>query len=323
MRRKILLTNHYEGVLYDLLNDGKDERFSIKMLDQVNKSELIKEIEDADYLLVSGKLEIDKDVIRCARKLKMVQRTGVGIDRIDLDTLKECDIPLYVNSGVNARSVAEYTIMLMLSCLRRQSVVFRQMNECVWKKQENGILSHELYGKKVGIVGMGNIGRRVAEILKAFQCHVLYYDKYRQNIDVEDELNIHFTDYNELIKESDIISLHCSYSSADGYIIKKEQIDQMKEGVIIINTARGKLIDENALFNGLSSHKIACCGLDTFEKEPLSTESPLREMDNVILSPHIAGLTYESYEVMIKNALSNIKDYNDGNLDRISHLRVV
>ncbi|MBQ6334458.1 MAG: 2-hydroxyacid dehydrogenase [Erysipelotrichaceae bacterium] len=322
MKKKILLTNRYEGELAALLRENVAGRFDLQMLEKVDRSELIKSIEDADYLLMSGKLEIDEEVIASAKKLKMIQRTGVGLDSIDLDVLKRHGIPLYVNKGVNAVSVAEYTLMLMLATLKNTYSVWPEMKDGKWNKQKNGIKTHELFGKTVGIIGMGNIGKRVAKMLNGFDCHIVYYDQFRQNEEIEKELHLTYLSLDELLRSSDIISLHCPYDKKTGKIITKQQIGLMKDGVILINTARGKLIDEKALTEALKSGKIAACGLDTFEEEPLKADSELRTLPNVLLSPHIAGLAYEAYERMFKEALHNIDLFDSGQIEQISNCLV-
>ena len=310
MKRKILLGNRYEGALYDLLRKVIADRFDFQMLDVVSQEDLAEKIKDADYLLSSGRLQIDESVLKYAEKLKMIQRTGVGLDCIDLDAVKNHGVPLYVNPGVNAQSVAEYTLMLMLMCLKNSIAVSGSMTKGEWKKQKFGISNHELYKKTVGIIGMGNIGKRVAKMLKSFDCEILYYDSFRLSKEDETKLGVRYCDLEVLFSSSDILSLHCPYDKKTGAIISAEQIKMMKDGVIIINTARGKLIKQEDLILALQSGKILFCGLDTYEEEPLCGDNELRKMNNVILSPHIAGLSYESYDRMFSGAIDNIVKFD-------------
>lgn len=319
MKRTILLTNRYDGKVYDMLVNAIDGRFRLLMPDKVDQNALEDIVSEADYLLASGKLPINRKLIEKATKLKMIQRTGVGLDKIDLDALAEFGIPLYVNQGVNSTSVAEYAVMLMLSILKNSAYISNQMRLGNWDKQKNGIRTHELAGKTVGIVGLGNIGKKVARMLSAFECKVLYYDKYRASSETEEKYSVEYCSFDEMLGRVDILSLHCPYNGE--YLIAAEQIAMIKDGIILINTARGGLIKEEDLIYGLKSGKIAFCGLDTFEEEPLSKDSELRKLDNVMLSPHVAGLSYESYERMLSEAIKNIWLFDSGNLKEIEEYR--
>ena len=323
MKKTILLTNRYDGIVLDMLNKAIDDRFILLMPEDVTKQELVKAAEYGDYFLSSGRLKIDEDVLRNSKKLKMIQRTGVGIDTIDLPLLKKYHIPLYVNRGVNSSSVAEYAVMLILSLLKKRYDITPQMKEGKWDKQKNGIQTHELAEKTVGIIGMGNIGRKVAMMLNGFGCRIIYYDQRRLSEKEENDLHITFTEPELLYRISDIITLHCAYDPSGTYLIKEEELALMKNGVFLVNTARGKLISEKALIAALNNGKVAACALDTFEQEPLPAEHEFRKMNNVILSPHIAGLSYESYQRMFDKAIDNIILFDEGKAEEILDCRVV
>lgn len=316
--RTILLTNHYESRLIDMLEQIIDGKFELKYLESISREELLEAVPSADYILSSGRLEIDDSVIDRASKLRMIQRTGVGVDRINTEALQKRGIPLYVNAGVNARSVAEYTVMLMLNCLKKNGFVSDNMRNGRWNKTADGIETQEIAEKIVGIVGMGNIGKIVAKMLHGFEAKVLYYSKTRKSTSEEREYHIQYADFEELLKKSDIITLHCPYNSETGCIISENEIRNMKPGVIIINTARGKLIDERAMIDAIKSGKIAGCGIDVFEDEPLPNESSLRHMREALISPHIAGLTIEAYERMFKMAIDNIYMFDKGEKEKIA-----
>lgn len=321
-KKKILLTNKYEGLPYDVLKNAIGEDFYLEMLDSVTQECLERQIADADYLLVSGRLKIDENSISKAEKLKMIQRTGVGLDNMNIDCFKQYGIPLYVNKGVNAQSVAEHTIMLILATLRRVCFVNNQLRDGIWKKQQTGLTTHELYGKTVGIIGMGSIGKLVAEKLQGFFVRILYFDDYRLPNEDEDRLNISFASKEELLKCSDIVSLHCSYNAEVGYVLSEKEFELMKDGSIIINTARGKLIDETALVKYLKNGKLIGCGIDTFEEEPMNFDSELLKFDDAILTSHIAGVTFEAFERMMRSGIDNIKSFDNGYLEDIQFLQV-
>jgi D-3-phosphoglycerate dehydrogenase len=282
------------------------------MLERVNKQCLIEMVGDADYLIASGRIEVDHSVLNAAKKLKMVQRTGVGLDSIDLAALKSRQIPLYVSAGINSTSVAEHTLYLMLAVLKQAPVVFNSMRTGQWKKQLLGTECHTLCGKTVGLVGMGSIGKIVARMLQAFHIKLCYYDVIRSDRGIEDEIHAEYLHVNELLSISDVVSLHCPLTPSTINLISTDTISLMKKTSILINTARGGLIEERALVHALESGLIAGAGLDTFEEEPLDTCSILRSMPNVVATPHIAGVSYEAFHDMMHSAFRNIQLFEHG-----------
>lgn len=319
---KILHTYRYTGTPWEILKSVVPDGFAIKTLDEPTYEQLLNEVVDADYLLVSGRLPVDKRVLDAAKKLKMIQRTGVGTEMLDLEEIKKRNIPVYVNAGVNARSVAEHTITLILACLKRLTIVDRQVRNGIWKKQETGTSCHELYGKKVGLVGMGAIGKLVAGYLNAFGAEVYYTDPFRLSSDDEQKLNVHYVAMMEnLLPMVDVLSLHCPLTKENEMMLNSDTLPLLRQGAILVNTARGKLIDEDALYDLLSDGHIAFAGLDVHYEEPMKKGDPLCTLDNVILSPHIAGLSYESFQTMMQEAVGNINDFERGDYKKIeSHL---
>lgn len=321
---KILHTARYTGLPWEILKSVVPESFEVKTLDELSYDCLVREAEDADYLLVSGRLPIDADVLSAAKHLKMIQRTGVGTEMLDLEAIKRHGIPLYVNAGVNAQSVAEHTLTLILSCLKRVPAIDKQVRNGIWKKQETGTSCHELYGKTVGLVGMGNIGRQVATYLNCFGAKVIYTDLYRINEEREFALGATYvSSFEEMLPLVDILSFHCPLTEDNKEILNAESISSMKEGAIVVNTARGKLINEDALYDALKSGKLASAGLDVHYEEPMKQNDPLCTLDNVILSPHIAGLSFETFHTMMKDAIDNIVAFEEGRLSEIENKKLV
>ena len=316
-RPTLLLTNHYEGKPLAILKAAVGDRFNLIILDKADQEELYEKAAMADYMLVSGRLSIDEKLVRKATRLKMIQRTGVGLDNQDLAFIKSRGIPLYVNRGVNAVSVAEHTVMLMLSTIKKSYKVNLQMRQGVWKKQQTGLSTHEIFGKTVGLVGMGSIGRLVAKMLAGFDVRILYYDKIPLGAEEEELLKVTYTDFDELLKQADILSLHASYDPKAGYLIAENEFEHMKPGAVLINTARGKLVKEKALLEALYSGRLSACGIDTFETEPPNGISPLADYDQALLSPHIAGVSYEAFSRMMSQAVNNISLYDAGDLEAI------
>lgn len=317
---KILLTNHYEGKPAEIIKSAVPDGFELEMLESVSQQELEGKVKEADYLLVSGRLKINRTVLGNAQNIKMIQRTGVGLDSIDLEYIRNHDVPFYVNKGVNAQSVAEHTILLMLASLRNLVEINENTKRGIWKKQAQGVCTHELCGKTVGLIGMGAIGRKVAGMLKAFGAEVLYNDVSKMKQEDENALGIKFSTREEIIEKSDIISLHCPLTDDTRHMINDRAVNKMKNGVILINTARGGLIDESALINGIKNGKIAGAGIDVYEKEPVDNSEVLN-LQNVITTPHIGGVTYDSFYQMMYQAMRNIEMFDKGQLQEIEQSR--
>jgi len=316
---KILHTYRYIGRPLEILHSVVPEGYTIKTLDTPTYEQLIKEAEDADYFLVSGRLPIDKGVLDAAKKLKMIQRTGVGTEMLDKEEIKQRGIPVYVNAGINARSVAEHTLALMLSCLKRIPAIDKQVRQGIWKKQETGTSCHELYGKTVGLVGMGAIGRQVAEYLHVFGAKILYTDLRQLSSEQEEKLDAtYISSLEEILPLVDILSFHCPLTPDNKKILNEKTLSIIKPGAIIINTARGKLIDEDALYLALKEGKICAAGLDVHYEEPISINNHLLStLSNVILTPHIGGLSFETFHSMMAGAIENIVLFDKGDLKSI------
>ena len=319
----ILHTARYTGIPWEILKSVVPEGFSVETLDELSYECLLRQAVSADYLLVSGRLTIDEGVLSAAKHLKMIQRTGVGTEMLDVEAIKAYGIPVFVNAGVNARSVAEHTLTLMLAALKRLPQINAQTHNGVWKKQQQGVTTHELYGKTVGLVGMGNIGRLTAAMLKPFGANVIYTDVFRQKDEVEADLDLTYCEsFDALLPQCDILSFHCPLTKDNIEMLNKETISKMKQGAIVVNTARGKLINPDDLYEALKSGQLAAAALDTHYKEPLMEGYKLSELDNVILTPHIGGLSYEAFASMMHEAMENIKAFEEGRLDAIAAKRL-
>jgi len=212
------------------------------------------------------------------------------LDNIDVEYAKSKGIKVINTPGATSISVAELTIGLLLAVMRKIAYADREMRNGAWpKKKCKGI---EMYGKTLGIIGIGRIGREVAKRAKAFGMRVIYYDVYRPDGATERELGIEFRELDTLISEADVITLHVPLVSQTKHLINRERIAKMKDGAIIINAARGGIVDEEALYEALKSGKLYGAALDVYENEPLK-ESKLFELDNIVLTPHIGAQAKE------------------------------
>lgn len=321
--KEILHTASYSGTPWDILLSVVPAGFRVETLDSLSRDSLLRQVANADYLLVSGRLEIDEEVLTVAPHLKMIQRTGVGTEMLDLNAIKQRGIPVYVNAGVNAQSVAEHTLMLILACLKQLPRINEQTHSGIWSKQSTGLQTRELHGKKVGIVGMGNIGRIVSRMLNAFGAIVFYTDVVRQSGTVEKDLDLKYcSTFDEMLPQVDVLSFHCPLTPDNVEILNARTLSLMKSGAVVVNTARGKLINPDDLYDALVSGRILSAGLDTHYQEPIHDDYKLLGLEKVVLTPHIGGLSYEAFHSMMKGAMDNIAAFDSGLLDQIEGKRL-
>jgi len=267
-----------EGVTYDVIKG-------------LSEAELIERIVDYDGLIVRSSVTVTEGVLKASDRLKVVGRAGVGVDNIDVPTASMLGIIVMNTPGANTVATAEHTFALMLSLLRNIPQAHQRLKEGQWDRKV--FTGRQLYRKTIGIIGMGRIGARMAIRCQAFGMEVLAYDPYLSD-EVAHELNIKPVDLTELFERSHIISLHAAKTPETEKIINAAAIDKMKDQVRIINAARGALIDEAALIEGLRSGKVGGAALDVFAEEPLPADHPFLQFDNVIVTPHLAASTVEA-----------------------------
>jgi len=219
---------------------------------------------------------------------------------------KEAQISVANTAGANSISVAEYTILAALCLLKNIFFASRTTAKGEWQQMQ--IRPVELYGKTWGIVGMGRIGKLLAQRLIVFGVTILYYDPWRLTLESEQLMSVKYVSFYELIKTSDIISLHCPLTEETKGLLGKEELSTMKSSAIIINVARGEIIDENALADALKEGRIAGAALDVFSDEPINSNNPLLKVDNdrLLLTPHVAGVSIESQIRIINLTIENI-----------------
>lgn len=238
-------------------------------------------IEEYDCI-VAGTDHINKEVIDSAKNLKAVVKFGVGLDGIDTEYAKEKGIAVGNLPAVNSNAVAEFALSLLLSLTRRVNEGDREVKNNKWPR----LVGSSLRGKTIGILGTGNIGCTLAHLLSGFDVKIFGYDMY-ENDRFKNEGGT-YSDLDNILEKADIISVHLPLLDSTRHLISKEQLDKMKKNALLINTARGGLVDEDALYNAVVEKKIAGAALDVLEHEP-AIESPLIKLDNVIVTPHIAA----------------------------------
>ena len=266
----------------------------------VLRSNILKEIEDT-IVLIPEHTAIDTLLLDKAPLLKLIQ-CGAGYDYVDLDAAEKKGVIVSNAAGVNKFAVAEHTFALLLALAKKIVFLNQSMKNGEWKRAED--IAMELNGKTIGVIGLGNIGREVAKRALAFGMRV---QTVRRKQVIPEDLNIELVDLETLLKESDFISLNIALNKETYHMIGKKELDLMKKSALIINTSRGAIIDEDALYQTLLNKGISGAGIDVFSEEPLPPDAPIRSLDNVILTPHSAARTEEAlknrYRFFAKNAL--------------------
>ena len=262
-------------------------------------------VRDADVLF-AGWAAVTRPMLEHARKVRMIEKWGIGVDRIDVEAAREMKIPLAITAGSNATPVAELTIGLMLAVYRRIAHVDRALRAGRWLKSEMREACYQIAGKTIGIYGLGNIGRKVAQRLQGFECEVIYHDAHRVDSATEQRLNARYVERDELFRHSDILTLHAPFIPATAQVVNAARIALMKDGAVLINTARGELVDEAALIAALRSGQLRGAGLDAFAVEPLPADHPFLQLDSVVVTPHIGGAVFDNVENVARHAIGNI-----------------
>lgn len=265
---------------------------------KLEKEEIIKYLVDC-VGVIAGTESYTKDVIDALPKLKVISRLGVGTDSIDLDYSYSKGIKIFTTQTRPSEAVAELVLALILNYYRNINLSHTYLKKGLWEKMSGPLLSH----KTVGIVGLGNVGKQLVLLLKGFNCKILAFDKYQDKIFLKNN-DITFLKIDDLIKQSDIISLHLNLNESTRNIINKEKIALMKTSCLLVNTSRGEIIDEDALFNALINNNIMGACLDVFNEEPYSGK--LQELDNVLLTPHIGSYAIETRIEMELEATNNL-----------------
>lgn len=249
-------------------------------------------LNDADALIVRNQTRVTRELIQSAPCLKVIGRLGVGLDNIDLVAAREAGIPVVYARNANAISVAEYVFAAMLTFARRLEEATIHVKGGGWNRRM--YTGMELYGKTLGLIGVGEIGTRLAHRAQVFGLKVLGYDPFIPPYEVAcTEFGVELTDLRTVLSQADFVSLHVPLTEATRNLINKETLKVMKPTAYLINTSRGGVVNEEDLYEALREGRIKGAALDVFAQEP-PRESPLFELDNVILTPHIAGLTEEA-----------------------------
>jgi D-3-phosphoglycerate dehydrogenase len=314
MAKKVFMTLNFSKDIVpgfdDIVKNFEAQGFELEIGPSYRRSpaaDLIKALQGKDAFVVGGEI-ITREVMENCPGLKILSRMGAGYDDIDMQAATELGVAVSVTPGANAPAVAEHAMAMMMAMTRRVAWLDRRTRQGVWKP-EFGIT---MYKKTLGIIGLGAIGKILARRVRGFEMRVLAYDPFHDE-EFAQKHGVEYVPLETLLRESDFISLHCLLDESTEHMLSEKEFSMMKRGVQIVNCARGKLIDEKALYNALTSGKAAGAALDTFEQEPVNTDNPLLGLDTVVVSSHTSGMTYEVRGDVIRLAFDNVAEISKGN----------
>lgn len=309
MQKKILITDPIETSCIDILQSAG---FEVSHRPGLKENEIISIINEYNVLIVRSGTKVTKKIIDASKNLELIARAGAGVDNVDVMSATHRGIIVMNTPGGNTLSTAEHTMALLLSMCRNIPTANYELKHGLWDRKK--YLGTELFGKKIGIIGLGKIGKEVAIRCKAFGMDVIGYDPVFTQ-DAAQKIGVKLVSIDEIFKQSDIITVHVPLSDETKNLIDKKAIEKCKDGVKIINCARGGIVNEEALLEGLKSGKVSAAALDVFEREPPQFPNELIEHPRVVVTPHIGASTKEAQEkVAIQIANQIIDFYQNGNL---------
>lgn len=275
---------------------------------------LIRKVQDVDGILCLLTDRIDADLIDLAPNLKVVSSMSVGYDHIDVEAATKKGVYVTFTPGVLTEATADFTWALLMAVSRRVIEADRYLRAGKWKIQwsPTHFLGSDLTGKTLGIIGLGRIGEAIAQRARGFNMNVLYFSRARAEQEKERRLNIEFVPLERLFRESDFVTVHVPITDETKHLINEERLRQMKPTAYLVNTSRGPVIDQAVLTRALRERWIAGAGLDVFEKEPIDPNDPLINLENVVLTPHIASATTEARSKMAEVAAKNLISVLEG-----------
>ncbi|MGB9597610.1 MAG: hydroxyacid dehydrogenase, partial [Candidatus Poribacteria bacterium] len=285
---KVLVTEYLSDKGIEILINEDD--ISVDIETKLSYEELIERIADYDALIVRSGTRVTADVIKAGKKLKVIGRAGVGVDNVDVNTATRQGIIVVNTPNANTISAAEHTLTLILALSRNIAPASASIKNGEWERQK--FMGVEVYGKTLGIIGLGRIGTEVAKRAQAFGMRIIAVDPYISP-DVANKLNVELVDKQELFRRSDYITVHLPLNEETCDLLDESAFNMMKDGVKIINCARGGICNEKALYNAIISGKVAGAALDVFEHEP-PIGNPLISLDSVLATPHLGASTKEA-----------------------------
>ena len=305
VKRSILYFDKAPGEYRQVIESRVPDGFEVWYWEEMIASEQQEKLPQADYLLVVSH-KLNASLLTQAKQARYIQRTGAGVNNIDVETATKLGLPVCVLPGGNSTAVAELTILLILALYRNLVHVDHAMKQGRWPNWEFRPNSYEMDGKIHGLIGFGHIGREAAQRSRAFGTKIVYYDQYRVSAEVEREIGAEYVPLEDLLKQADIVSIHVPLLPSTRGLIGMDQLKSMKKNALLINVARGGIVNDADLYTALKDGIIAGAGIDTWESEPTTADNPLLTLDNVIAMPHIAAGTIDTFGKVIQLAFHNI-----------------
>jgi D-3-phosphoglycerate dehydrogenase len=309
--RKIAFLTPMEAAVRAEVQRLIPEGFDIAFATTGEPGEHAEMLADAEFAIAAGTW-IAGDLIRNASRLRLIQKWGIGVDKIDLAAAREAGVAVAITAGEGAASVAEHAIMLMLAVYRRLPLAHASLVRGEWIAPTLRAQCRQLAGKTVGLLGLGSIASVVAKRLSGFDVEVIYHTRTRAAEEAERALGVSYVDYDTLIARSDVLSLHLPLNPQTRHLIDAVALGRMRREAVLINTARGEIVDEAALIAALESGHLGGAGLDTFADEPPRADHPFWRMNQVVATPHSAGSVFDSIALIVGHAMDNIQRFADG-----------
>lgn len=311
-QRRVLYLSHGNAELYDMVRGALRPGFELLTLETPGEAERLTKLALADAVICASDKFTDAR-IAAAKNLKFAHHQGVGFhDTVDWRALAERGIPLAITPGGTATGVAEHTIMLMLAVMKRLSFLDAELRQGRFHINTVRHCSYELYGKTIGIIGMGRIGIGLAARLRTFGVKVIYHDLITLPDQQHAALAATKVSLACLLAESDIVTLHVPLTTQTRHMIDAVALAQMKPTAFLINAARGGIVDEVALLNALRHGRLMGAGLDVYEQEPPAASNPLFALPSVVLTPHVAAGTRDAFQTKMRFVFENLEAYFDG-----------
>lgn len=289
-----------------VVRQAAPDGFEVAFAESYDEAEQHELVAGADFVM-AGWPAVPGRAIAAAPRLKLIQKWGVGYDKIDLDAARSRGIPVAITAGANAPAVAEHAVGLMLAVYRHIPRVDSAARRGVWLKGEMRAVSHLLLGKTVGILGFGHIGRAVARRLKGFGVSILCNDIREPRPEALRELGASHVGFDRLIEASDILTIHVPLDATTRGLVGRDAIARMRPGAVLINTARGGVVDEVALAEAVESGRLYGAGLDVFETEPLPADADLLRLERLVLTPHTGGVVFDIVDPVARHAFGNMQ----------------
>ena len=302
---KVAIVGTYPAGTFEKFKNHFSEKPEIEVV-EVDTQKKFDALTEADAIVLRI-LKMPKEVVARIKGLKMIMRWGAGFDSVDIEEAGKHGIYVCNTPGANAYAVAELTVALMLAVGRKLICHDRAIHQGEWSKNTFLNQTRTLNNKVVGIIGGGNIGRQVASRVQAFGSTVQYYDPFRLPEEMEEKLHMKYVGLEELIRTSDVITLHVPLMASTRHMIGEKEIEKMKDGAILINVARGGLMDDGAVVNAVNAGKLSGAGIDCVEEEPAKLGSPILENPNIIVTPHVGGCSADISDGMFPMITENIE----------------